>query len=227
MTKNAAMISSVLLAGAVSVGAFAGDSGPNVVDLGGLPGGRRVATEIVNRDMEIPIGQMMVDAQRSALVAHQQLAQDILAVEEYNRLIADTNRRVRQVLTDSTGVDQGSERAASEMTAYHNPPNATFRFDLGTETIVATAIRRFWKAGRGWVMARELKPGDAMRTTEGLAAVKSSRKIGSQPVFNLMVAEAESLFVEAIGVLAHDNSLVSPTPSPFDAVPDLEKAAAP
>ena len=41
--------------------------------------------------------------------------------------------------------------------AYHNPPNATFRIDLGNDSIVATGIHRFWKAGHGWVMARELK----------------------------------------------------------------------
>ena len=113
------------------------------------------------------------------------------------------------------------------VTAYHNPPNATLRIDLGNETIVATGIHRFWKAGRGWVMARELKPGDALRTLGGLAVVKSVEKEQVQPVFNLQVADGESFFVGQAGVLAHDNSLVNPTPSPFDAVPDLEKSATP
>ena len=111
------------------------------------------------------------------------------------------------------------------LTAYHNPPNATLRIDLGNETIVATGIHRFWKAGRGWVMARELKPGDALRTLGGLAVVKSVEKDQVQPVFNLQVADGESFFVGQAGVLAHDNSLVNPTPNPFDAVPELEKPA--
>ena len=62
------------------------------------------------------------------------------------------------------------------VTAYHNPPNATLRIELGSETIVATGIHRFWKAGQGWVMARELKAGDALRTLGGLAVVKSVEK---------------------------------------------------
>ena len=113
------------------------------------------------------------------------------------------------------------------LTAYHNPPNATLRIELGDETIVATGIHRLWKAGQGWVMARELKPGDALRTIGGLAVVKSVETDQNQPVFNLQVADGESFFVGQTGVLAHDNSPVNPTPSPFDAVPLLEKSATP
>jgi hypothetical protein len=112
------------------------------------------------------------------------------------------------------------------VTAYHNPPNATLRIELGNETIVATGIHRFWKAGRGWIMARELKPGDTLRTLGGLAVVKSVEKEQVQPVFNLQVADGESFFVGQTGILAHDNSVVNPTPSPFDAVPELAKSAA-
>jgi hypothetical protein len=111
------------------------------------------------------------------------------------------------------------------VTVYHNPPNATLRLELSNETIVATGIHRFWKVGRGWVMARDLKPGDAIRTLGDLTIVKSVETDRVQPVFNLQVAEGESFFVGRAGVLAHDNSLVSPTPSPFDAAREPEKAA--
>jgi hypothetical protein len=113
------------------------------------------------------------------------------------------------------------------VTTYHNPPNATLRIELAEETIVATGIHRFWKAGRGWVMARDLKPGDALRTIGGVSFVKSVENERAQPVFNLQVADGESFFVGTSGVLAHDNSTVNPTPSPFDAVPELANPAAP
>ena len=32
---------------------------------------------------------------------------------------------------------------------YHNPPNGTLRIEIDGETIVATGIHRFWKAGKG------------------------------------------------------------------------------
>ncbi len=72
-------------------------------------------------------------------------------------------------------------------------------------------------------MARELKPGDTLRSLGGLRVVKSVEKDQVQPVFNLRVTAGESFFVGQSGVLAHDNSLVNPTPSPFDALPDIAR----
>jgi Pretoxin HINT domain len=293
-------------------------------------GGKLLAAADFNREMAIPLGQMMIDAQMSAQVAQAQLASDVQALDDYNRSITDTNQRARQLLTDSVGIDRGVERLKWEkwlvdlqgyafsaqspyepptvveqvpiayqpqatphlvngptsistqqmlpapprpkergyacfaagtfvrtldgsteierlrpgdvvltqepatgelkyqplLTVYHNPPNTTLRIAVGDETIVATGIHRFWKAGRGWVMARDLKPGDALRTVGGLAIVKSVDADNVQPVFNLRVADGESFFVGQLGVLVHDNSLVNPTPSPFDAVPDLDRSAA-
>ena len=107
------------------------------------------------------------------------------------------------------------------LAVFHNPPNATLRIQLDGDSIVATGIHRLWKSGRGWVMARELKPGDALRAIDGINVVKSIKKEKVQPVYNLRVAEGESFFVGKAGVLAHDNSPVEPTPSPFDATSDI------
>ena len=103
------------------------------------------------------------------------------------------------------------------LTVYHNKPAATLRIDLGVETIVATPIHRFWKAGQGWAMARELHPGDRVRTLGGQAEVVAVDREVVQPVFNLEVAEGHSFFVGRGRALVHDNSLVAPTLAPFDA----------
>ena len=130
-----------------------------------------------------------------------------------------------QVLTQDP--KSGELKYQPLLAVYHNPPNETLRIGLGKETIVATGIHRLWKAGKGWTMAREFKLGDPLRTLEGLAVVMSIEKDRVQPVFNMHVAEGESFFVGKQGVLAHDNSQVNPTPSPFDAVPDLRTTARP
>ncbi len=101
---------------------------------------------------------------------------------------------------------------------FHNKPAATLRVRLGDEPIVVTGIHRFWKAGLGWSMARELRPGDTIRVLGGTARVVSVEDAPVQPVFNLEVAEEQSFFVGALGALVHDNSLVQPVPDPFDAV---------
>ena len=71
---------------------------------------------------------------------------------------------------------------------YHNPPNATYRIDLGGESIVATGIHRFWKAGYGWVMTRELKPGDRLADGRRHARRPTVQADKVQNVFNLQVA---------------------------------------
>jgi tetratricopeptide (TPR) repeat protein len=100
---------------------------------------------------------------------------------------------------------------------YHNPPNAVVKVRLGGEAIVATGIHRFWKAGKGWTMARDLRPGDAVRTLGGTASVASVEPGPVQPVFNLEVAENRDFFVGQGGALVHDNSLVRAVAEPFDA----------
>ncbi len=107
---------------------------------------------------------------------------------------------------------------------FHNPPNQTFRVDLGGEAVVATGIHRFWKAGKGWAMARDLKPGDVVRTLGGVATVASVEPARVQPVFNLEVAEGWSYFVGKLGALVHDNSPVEAVPHPFDATAAIAPA---
>ncbi len=121
-----------------------------------------------------------------------------------------------QVLTQNPKT--GELKYQALVAVFHNPPNATLRIELDGESIVATGIHRLWKAGKGWTMARDLKPGDVLRTLGGTAAVKSVVEEKVQPVFNLQVADGESFFVGRSGVLAHDNSTINPTPEPFDAV---------
>jgi hypothetical protein len=125
-----------------------------------------------------------------------------------------------QVLTQD--VRNGTLSFAPVLAALHNNPTLTLRIELdgSTTPIVATDIHRFWKAGRGWVMARDLKPGDAVRTLEGLAQVSAVSLAAVQPVFNLEVGDCQSFFVGQTGVLVHDNSTVQPVVHPFDEVPE-------
>ena len=89
------------------------------------------------------------------------------------------------------------------------------------ETIVATGIHRFWKAGKGWTMARELKPGDRLRMVGGTVQIESIETDKTQPVHNLDVADNRDFFVGAKGLLVHDFSFVQAVLEPFDRQPDL------
>lgn len=123
------------------------------------------------------------------------------------------------VLTQDTKTGALSYRPV--LVVHHNPPSKTFTISLGGETIVSSPFHRFWQAGKGWIMARDLKPGDAIRTLSGLARVTTIDEGPVQKVYNLDVAETASFFVGEDGALVHDNTLPSPVLQPFDAQPVL------
>ncbi|MDG3007806.1 polymorphic toxin-type HINT domain-containing protein [Paludisphaera mucosa] len=123
-----------------------------------------------------------------------------------------------QVLTQDTTTGRLAYRPVVEV--MHNPPNWTYAIDLGKETVHPTGIHRFWKAGHGWVMARDVKAGDRLRTIGGTVEVVSTIKGEEvQPVFNLLLSGGDNYCVGTLGVIAHDNGFVDPVAAPFDGVP--------
>ena len=128
-----------------------------------------------------------------------------------------------RVLTQETTSGVLSYQPA--LAVFHNPPANTLRVQISGESIVATGIHRFWKAGHGWIMARELKVGDVVRVIGGTARVESVEPDNNQPVFNLEVSRSSDFFVGNSGALVHDNSLVRTVARPFDAVADLKTSA--
>jgi tetratricopeptide (TPR) repeat protein len=101
-----------------------------------------------------------------------------------------------------------------------NKPQPTLRLTARGESIVATGIHRFWKAGDGWTMARDLKAGESLRVVGGVAAIESISSDATQPVYNLDVASNRNFCVGKAGLLVHDFSFVQPVLSPFDAQGD-------
>ncbi len=271
---------------------------------------RSPSTDLVNISgyVQIPIGQLMAQAEYANAAARQTMENDINQIETYNKSVTSFNDRVLPVLAGVAGANFGTDLTAwrnwwidqvgmailpqrtqdtptvveqvpidfqfqatqpvivsqtsqtqrlmscfaagtlvqtqtglrpieslkvgdvvltqSVKTAglgyqpvvkvHHNPPSATFKIVLGGETIVSSAFHRFWAPGRGWVMARDLKPGDVLRTLGGLATVSTVENDRVQPVFNLDIAEDADFFVGHLGALAHDNTLPDTRLTPFD-----------
>ncbi len=102
------------------------------------------------------------------------------------------------------------------LVTHHNPPGATFRIKLGDDEIVSSAFHRFWVAGRGWVMARNLRAGDRLRTLGGVVPIESVAAGRVELVYNLDVAEDADFFAGGVAALVHDNTLPDPRLVPFD-----------
>jgi hypothetical protein len=111
--------------------------------------------------------------------------------------------------------------------AVHRTASAgTFRIAVDGDTIIATGIHRFWKAGKGWAMARDLKTGDRLRMPGGMVEVRSVESDKNQTVYNLDVAENRDFFVGRHGVLVHDSNFVRPVSDPFDVPAEVVVAIA-
>lgn len=108
---------------------------------------------------------------------------------------------------------------------HHNPPAQTVRLRFQDGEVVSTPVHRFWRPGRGWAMARDLKPGEFIRTVGGRAQVMEMTTDKVQPVFNLDVARNHSFFVGTQQLLVRDNSLPPAMETVFDAEPTLATIA--
>jgi hypothetical protein len=95
---------------------------------------------------------------------------------------------------------------------------------IGGTTITATELERFWVSGKGWVMALDLKPKDAIRGLGDSASVGSLKESDSRPAYQVCVGVGRGLFVGERGILAHDERVAAPATSLFDSVPELEPA---
>jgi hypothetical protein len=107
------------------------------------------------------------------------------------------------------------------LAVHHTKSAPTVRVAIDGEELVATGIHRFWRAGKGWANARDLKPGDRIRALGAVVEVKSVEAAPAQPVHNLDVADNHDFLVGKKGLLVHDSGFVQPVAAPFDREPDL------
>jgi hypothetical protein len=82
---------------------------------------------------------------------------------------------------------------------------------VGGESLRATLGHPFWVSGRGWVKARDLKPHDPIRTSNGVELVSGIEPAEADYAYNLIVAEFGTYFVGESRVLVHDNSPIRDT----------------
>ncbi len=111
---------------------------------------------------------------------------------------------------------------------HRNPPAQSMRLTLSDgQYVVCSVYHRFWRANLGWAQARELKPGDPLRSLAGIVRVDRIEPDSVQPLYNLDVASSRTFFVGQTNLLVHDNTLPDHRMKPFDSLPVVELPSRP
>ena len=87
------------------------------------------------------------------------------------------------------------------------PPSPVNHIGIEGETITATLGHRFWVTGHGWRMAKFLKPGYLLYSTQGSTELISIEEGTDTEAFNLVVDDFHTYFVGNHQLLVHDNEL--------------------
>ena len=92
------------------------------------------------------------------------------------------------------------------------PPSPVLRLTIGPDSIATTKGHPFWVANKGWIMAKELVPGDQLHTALDSVLLEDVSP-GAKPeeAHNLIVDGFHTYFVGDQGVLVHDNLYWKPT----------------
>jgi hypothetical protein len=90
-------------------------------------------------------------------------------------------------------------------------PVPVLNLALPGETITTTLGHRFWVEGRGWQMAKQLKPAMALHAVEHAIDVTGIEKGEETSCHNLVVDEFHTFFVGKSRLLVHDISCPRPT----------------
>jgi hypothetical protein len=130
--------------------------------------------------------------------------------------LTDTGRRPIETLKIgdrvlSQDIDTGELRFRVVEQTTVRPPHSSMTVEFGSDRIGCTGGHNFWKAGEGWVKARDLEPGDRVRTPTGTVAVTAKQVAQAAKTYNLVVEGFHTYFVGESGLLVQD--VLPPTPT--------------
>jgi hypothetical protein len=91
------------------------------------------------------------------------------------------------------------------------PPTELLKLHVAGEVIECTTGHVFWVSGKGWLKARQLRPGMNLRTIRATAEIDRIEIGQVQPAYNLVVDAFHTYFAGKGKFLTHDNTIRKPT----------------
>lgn len=91
------------------------------------------------------------------------------------------------------------------------PATELHRVTAGGDSFLATGGHTFWISGHGWMKIRDAQPGMRFHGATDPVEIESIEPAGSEPTYNLIVADFHTYFVGRRPVLSHDPTFAQPT----------------
>ncbi len=122
-------------------------------------------------------------------------------------------------------VDSGELAFKTVQGTTQGPALAVVAIRADGQNVCATLGHLFWVSGTGWRMAKDLRPGDRLHTTDGPITVESVEPAGETSCHNLIVADYANYFVTDRRILVHDINVRGPTDAVVPGLVDPQLAA--
>ena len=91
------------------------------------------------------------------------------------------------------------------------PATELHKVTSGGDSFSATGGHTFWISGQGWMKIRDAQPGMLFHGVTDPIEIESIEPAGSEPTYNLIVADFHTYFVGRRLVLSHDPTFAQPT----------------
>jgi len=108
-------------------------------------------------------------------------------------------------------VDSGELAFKVVLATSLRPPGPMLAVRVGDEPLVSTRGHRYWVAGTGWRMAKELKAKDRLHSCRESLELDGVDPAPEQPAYNLVVDGFSTFFVGRLGILVNDTGAPRPT----------------
>ena len=167
-------------------------------------------------DVEAPIKNEVLEVEQRRIASGQTFSVAASCFVAGTQVLTDTGRRPIETLKIgdrvlSQDIDTGELRFRVVEQTTVRPTHASMTVEFGSDVIRCTGGHNFWQAGKGWVKARDLEPGDRIRTPTGTIAVTAKNDAQPAKTYNLVVEGFHTYFVGESGLLVQDVLPPKPT----------------
>ncbi len=160
-------------------------------------------------DVEAPIKNEVLEVEQRRIESGQTFSVAVSCFVAGTQVLTDTGRRPIETLKIgdrvlSQDIDTGELRFRVVEQTTVRPTHASMAVEFGSDAIRCTGGHNFWKAGEGWVKARDLETGDRIRTPTGTVAVTGTTDARPAKTYNLVVEGFHTYFVGKSALLVQD-----------------------